>query len=225
VNEACFWSGFEKNPYPFCEEQLCSFVVEPANTWTNVAYLVVAIAIYRSRTVTDRRVKHLFLFSTLSLFVGSTLFHLSGTYLGKLLDVSAMFAVSGTILILSLERRFQIPERRAIVGLVLLFFASVAYLIATRLGGPLFLAQIALATYFEWQMRNTARGLITKRVLLSLGALAGAFSFWILDVTKVFCVPSNHVLTGHGIWHLLAGVAIWIFFSSYEGKKKGNGPL
>ena len=44
----------------WCEETLCSVVAEPANTWSNLAYLVVAVLIYlAARNESQRTLRRL----------------------------------------------------------------------------------------------------------------------------------------------------------------------
>lgn len=218
---ACFWDGFTPNDrYIFCEEQLCAMIVEPANTWSNIGYLIIAVMMLQSRTVTNRRVKHLFAGSTFALFIGSSLFHASGTYMGRIADVGAMFFLSTVILTLSVERYFRLRERWANVFFLLLLSVSLYGLVAHQIGSKFFGLQILLATILEWRMVRTPSALKGKRVALSVLLFMAAFLFWILDVTKILCHPGNHVLTGHAMWHLLAAASTWVLFTSYAGIAK-----
>lgn len=87
----CFWSEFTPQHYLYCERQLCGWLQQPANTWSNVGYLIASLFILRSKKTVERQ---FFFWSTFSLFIGSTLFHMSGSHLGKILDVGAMLALS-----------------------------------------------------------------------------------------------------------------------------------
>lgn len=206
VNQ-CFWDSFERNNYIFCERQLCGFIVEPANTWSNIGYLIVAILILQSRH-TGTRARGRFFWSTLVLFIGSTLFHLSGTFWGKFLDVGAMFCLSMAILTTSLERRYKIEKQNGIIIFVGGIILSLIYLYFVKLGLFLFGAQLAVSTLLEKEN--------VKKFWKSLLFFGLAFSFWILDVKRFWCNPDNHFISGHALWHLLAAAAIWMFFKSYE---------
>jgi hypothetical protein len=54
-------------------------------------------------------------------------------------------------------------------------------------------------------------------VLLLLGAVCSA-----LDVTRRLCDPTNHVLTGHGAWHVLSALSLLVAF--YHYKRYGKEP-
>lgn len=215
IVNTCFWNKFEGNPYSFCEKQLCGIIVEPANTWSNVGYLIVAVMIFSS-THTGPRARGRFFWSTLALFFGSTLFHMSGTFWGKFLDVGAMFCLSMAILTTSLERRYKIEKQTGIIIFVGGIILSLIYLYFVRLGLFLFGAQLAASTIIE--RRNA------KRFWKSLVCFAGAFVFWIMDVKKIWCDPDNHYISGHAVWHLMAALAIWFFFKSYQDEVRPRLP-
>lgn len=211
----CFWSNFKNNQYIFCERQLCGIVVEPANTWSNIGYLIVAILIFNS-THTGPRTRGRFFWSTIVLFIGSTLFHMTGTFWGKFIDVGAMFCLSMAILTTSLERRYKLERQTGIVIFVGGIILSLIYLWFMKLGLFLFGAQIALSTYIE--KRNA------KRFWKSLVAFGVAFMFWIMDVKRYWCDPDNHFISGHALWHIFAATAIWIFFKSYDTTTENQVP-
>lgn len=205
----CFWSGFRQNAYPFCEERLCSLITEPANTWTNVGYLVVAILMWKSKHH-NPRIKKYFFWSTLSLFVGSTLFHATSTYWGKLLDVSAMFFLSVTILSMALERTYFWDKNKTFIFFIITLTFSLSFLYIMSFGNILFAFQILIAVWLEWKLLNRSK------LKIAAATMVIAFTFWLLDVFKILCYSNNHILTGHGLWHLLAAFAIWTFFSAYK---------
>jgi hypothetical protein len=203
----CFWKNFEGNNYIFCEKQICGLIVEPANTWSNIGYLIVAILIFNSRH-TGTRTRGRFFWSTLVLFLGSTLFHMSGTWWGKFLDVGAMFCLSMAILTTSLERKYKIEKQNGIIIFVVGIVLSLIYLYFMKLGLFLFASQIALSAFLE--KRNIQR---FWKALVCFGV---AFIFWILDVKRFWCNPDNHFISGHAVWHLFAAASIWMFYKSYE---------
>lgn len=205
----CFWDNFPKNAYPFCEERLCALITEPANTWSNIGYLVVAVLIWKSKH-SNERVRKYFFWAILSLFVGSTLFHATSTYWGKLLDVSAMFFLSVTILSMALERRYSWDKRKTFLFFMSSLILSLSFLYIMKFGNILFAFQLLMAGWLEWKMMNRSK------LKLAAATMLIAFTFWLLDVYKILCVKENHILTGHGVWHLLAAFAIWSFFNAYQ---------
>ncbi|MGZ3691207.1 MAG: ceramidase domain-containing protein [Pseudobdellovibrio sp.] len=213
----CFWSFLETHPkYGFCENQICSIVQQPANTWSNIGYLIAAIMIWKAHDKTMPRVKNLFFYSTLSLFVGSSLFHASATTLGHIADVVSMFFVSLTALTLACERYYGWTAKKGYLFFIVNLVLSTAILVATRQGSPLFALQIFITVFYEYRMRNSDKKLNIKRVVTALVCQSIAFIIWILDVEKIVCDPENHFISGHAVWHLMSAYTIYIFYKAYE---------
>src|SRR5258708_10723891 len=45
--------------------------------------------------------------------------------------------------------------------------------------------------------------------LIGVTLLILAWIFWIIDIKKLKIIPKNHILTGHGVWHILTAASIW----------------
>jgi hypothetical protein len=43
-----------------------------------------------------------------------------------------------------------------------------------------------------------------------------AFIFWLIDFKKSKLIPKNHIMTGHGIWHILTAVSVWFIYMSIQ---------
>jgi hypothetical protein len=216
----CPWLGFAQqiDPHPFCEERLCAWIVEPANTWTNIGFLIAAIAIHRTQT-DGKEMKRLFARATFTLFVCSALFHATGTVFGKMADVSAMFVLSMGILSLAIKRYFDLSDRKTELSYAIGLILSLAFLFVTKVGNVLFGAELLVAAILEsliW--RKKVNAIDARWALFSLGTLVLAFSFWNLDIAGILCRPTNHILTGHGIWHLLTASSIYLLFRSYPSR-------
>ncbi len=216
----CPWSGFAQqiDPMSFCEARVCGWIVEPSNTWTNIGYLIAAILIYRSAKYPDQTRK-LFYRATLLLFFGSTLFHATGTVFGKLADFSSMFVLAVGVLSLALRRSSLLSEKGANYFFVVGSLASIVFLFVVRVGKGLFAVQVAVVIVTEiyiYLRRGSA--LSFKYFGLSFLCLVTAFVFWNLDIRHVACNPENHILTAHGIWHLLCATSIYLLFLSCPTK-------
>jgi hypothetical protein len=46
----CPWDWLRQSPPSFCEETLCGWVKQPANTWSNIGFLVSAALLWRGST-------------------------------------------------------------------------------------------------------------------------------------------------------------------------------
>lgn len=214
---SCPWDGFTPGTVSFCEERLCGWVAEPANAWSNLAFLFVGLYLLRLAQ-RDRRAP-LYLCGATSILVGigSFLFHMSGTFIGEFFDLSAMFLI-GSLMVTMEARRF-VPM--SMVRLTMLYLAiSVGSMLAVlafrTVGIALFGVQVALiyVSNIYWKARKAK---VIHRHAFRLGtAFALAFGIWLLDLGKVVCAPNNHVFTGHSAWHILTALCLYFFYKHQE---------
>jgi predicted membrane channel-forming protein YqfA (hemolysin III family) len=220
MQPSCPWHFLAQQPYAFCEAQLCSWVQQPANTYSNLAYLVTAYFIFKDKQGADRPARLFFSWAILALFIFSTLFHASGTTLGKMADVGAMFIISMGLLSFAFGRTLRLSALHT----QLIFWAglvpSLAFLFLMGQGGPLFLAEILFAVGLEVRLMRQKHDALAKMPLIkSLTAFVIAFIMWILDVKKILCWPDFHYLSGHAIWHIFCATALWFVYRAYAERK------
>ena len=80
----------------WCEETLCQWISEPANTWSNLAYIFAAILLWKTKTKKPSVRTRLNYFSFAIAFcgIGSFIYHASNNRLTQFLDFLGMFAVA-----------------------------------------------------------------------------------------------------------------------------------
>ena len=214
----CPWDSFAQRTVRFCENQLCGYIVEPANAWSNIGFLIVAILIYR-----QERKLNFFAITAAYLFVGSTAFHSTGTFWGEVLDLSAMFLISGTLLTLNIKRHWRnlttLQGRLVFWGL---FGVSILLLMIFKpLGIAIFTVQTIFYILLEIKLSKTNPPAVGySDFKQGLMFFAVAFTFWTLDISGIACWPDNHVFTGHSAWHLLTAAALYYFYRFYTGQVK-----
>ena len=109
--QPCPWDGHEPAALHWCERELCAWIEQPANTWSNLAYVIVGVVIWRRAQREHKRPLAAIGAIEVLIAFGSFYFHASSTYLGEVMDVSAMFLFSGYWLVFNLWR-FHGPARR-----------------------------------------------------------------------------------------------------------------
>ncbi|MBC7754438.1 MAG: hypothetical protein H7Z71_09390 [Moraxellaceae bacterium] len=55
---------------------------------------------------------------------------------------------------------------------------------------------------------------------LSFFVVAAGFSY--ADISRLFCHPSNHVIQGHAIWHLLCAVGTWFSYLVFSKQNQSS---
>lgn len=209
---ACPWEGFRQAELPFCEAELCSWIREPANTWSNLAFLIVAVIVVRK---SGRAAKAIALVSAAT-GLGSALFHATGTQWGGIADYAGMFLGTGAMTALNVRRWRSVSWPFAyflfaLTSVLLLAGAAwfpelerILYIVAM----PCCLIELRLwfrdrGTRYFWYLIGS--------LVLSIGVL-----FWWLDLSRVFCNPDNHWINGHAIWHLATALALYSLHRFYE---------
>jgi len=199
----------------FCERRLPGLIKYPADTWTNIGPFIAGILIIRHASLPLER-----LLGVASLWTGiaSAILHASDTILGETLDLSGMFMF---ILSISALQQYRSSKKQSpsiltmfvIGGTILLTILST---MSTVLASPLF-AVICILVML--------RGVYDRRLGPWAWAMVGSFlvawGFWWLDFLHILCIPDNHILTGHGVWHLLNGLVFWFTFLHFRETQGG----
>ncbi len=221
----CPWSGFTPPNVDWCERELCGLIVNPADTWSNLAYLLGALAMWRLARRTGRA--DLAHFAPASLAVGASSFayHASYTWLLQFFDFVGMFVFCFLVIARNAVRLGWIAPARERA-----FWLGGA-LVASACVPPLFYAGAPIqATVFVLILLSVAQELaLWRRASLAerasyasywgaLAALSAAAAFSLADVTRAWCDPDNHWLQGHALWHVLSAAALVLLQRFYAAR-------
>ena len=212
---SCPWSFLEPADLAFCEDRLCSWIVEPANTWSNLGFILAGVLILRAARTDGSVGSKLTGITSVLVGIGSALFHASGTRVGEVIDVSAMYLISGLFLTVGFQRLFSWSSVRTWAFFATLSLISILSMLLSGSNGILmFTCQLVAFGLVEIYMAfHTTRFPAERRHLIALTVtFAVSCVVWLLDLHRVVCWPENHILGGHAIWHLLNGLALWFYF-------------
>ena len=216
------WSGWTLPDIKHCEANLSSWIAAPANTWSNLAYVIVGVWIWRRSAA--RAALSAGGLGPVSIAVGATsfVFHASYTFAGQIFDYAGMFLLLGWALARGLMRFGMLTEKRALRFWAGLVGASLAALFVFRALGwgiqTIVLVQALVLAAAEIRL------LIVKRDAPSYGSfwlmqllLLAAYACWHLDHTDLACRPDDHRLQFHAIWHVLTAAAFVAGWKFHEG--------
>ncbi len=212
------YSDWAPSTHIWCEEQLCSWIREPANTFSNIAYIIVGILIL----INARKFSypHLRMLGWFSILLGlmSAFYHATSSFFGEVLDYSSMFLISAYVLVANLSRLFIWSPRKVAISALLLFTISVMGLVQLRtVGAVFFFVQITAAVIVEFVLRSRSEQKANQHNMwISLGLLLVAWAIWSLDTHRIVCDPKNHFINGHAIWHVMTAISIWFLFKFYS---------
>lgn len=222
----CPWSALTPSVVSFCEERLCGWIVEPANTWSNIGFILVGLVILRSNFGRMRSALNLPGLTAILVGIGSTMFHLTGSRVGEIIDLAAMFLISGLFIVFALRRLRGFGVRSLMMIYCALAIFSVALMIATHSSGiGIFVAHITAAVILELILAYRFYSSTAYRNLLwMIGAFVVSYGAWLLDYHRILCAPGNHLLGGHAVWHLVNSLCLWNFYRYQEQFFAGGVP-
>jgi hypothetical protein len=219
MSQTCPWDAFDPGSVAFCEERLCAWIVEPSNAWSSVGYLLVAFWLY-SRDARGSRdpVRYAVVVGTALTGLGSFAFHGTGTAWGELLDQLGMFVLSALVLAFVFGRRRGLSNAATTTvyaGLVAV--STLVQLVAPSLGIPLFALQLVVG--LGWELYSRSHAVDTspwKPLAQAIGILLVSFGIWLTDITGLVCEPTNHLVTGHAVWHVLNATCLLYLYRFYR---------
>lgn len=222
MDQSCPWTSLAPSTLQWCEQQLCAWVREPSNTYSNLIYIIVGLYIlYDTRKFREVYLKVLGYFSILLGFM-SGFYHASGSLIGELFDFSAMFLFSSYFITAALARLYGWGNSKVLSTALILAGGTIAANVIYPLAGPyLFASQMILSFYLEfriWKQPNIAHAKF-KNFIISFLLLQLAFVIWNLDRSRIVCDPDNHWISGHAIWHILTGFGalyVYKFYSQFR---------
>lgn len=226
----------------FCEAARDCWMAQPANTASNLGFVLAGLAIawHASRPARDaeralgagmpRGLAAAYACLVVALGPGSAAMHATQSRIGGHLDLTSMFLVSGFAVAYAVTRFVGRRDLRAFtrVFLAALFAQEIAYFrggeipLFMHMGNLAFGVTLALAIAVEVAVDRRAadrRGpRIDRRWMAVAGAaIALAFAVWTQAKTgSRWCHPHS-LLQGHAIWHVLCACAAYALYRAYAG--------
>lgn len=228
-----FWGNWRPAsclPDCWCEmPRFDSWLVEPANTWSNISYIIVSILVFRlikkkdslgSNELVNNNV-YFYIYGSALFFLGlgSGFFHMSVTYFGQWCDLLGMYLVTYYFILYNFVRLKKISHKQ-FIWFYILSNAISGYLIYALPATRRYLFGVAivliLITTFMANKKLTTV-LEDKKLNLAIFSFLLAFGIWNLDKYKVICYPTAWI-NGHAIWHLICGYSAYILFKYFASE-------
>lgn len=217
LNPECPWTPLrEWGGLPnvkWCEETLCSWIAEPANTWSNLAFIIGAAVLWFIVRRDAERTLRFWAPATFLVGASSLAYHASVAFVTQVLDFWGMYFFFGLVLLLNLVRMGTLAKTRLFPVLWALITALTAItVVIAKLNLPVqgivgVLLLGALITEVVATRRSSSA--VAHRFLFAgLGLIFVAGLFSAADVSRAWCAPENHVLQGHAIWHVFNAAGI-----------------
>jgi hypothetical protein len=206
----------------WCEATLHGWITEPANTWSNFAFIIVALLIWRQSR--KSHVPLLSFFAPAALIMGlfSGIYHASSTFFLQVFDFFGMFLVFFIPLFINFYRlkwltvkqiKFIYPLTVCLATITVPFFAIIDFPIQGLIGLLVLgiLGSEVIIKLSRSQKNISYRPYIISFTWVFFAALSSA-----ADVTRFYCHPDNHWFQPHAFWHVLCSLMVYYCFQFYR---------
>lgn len=214
VQPGCPWydaqQSFGAPNVNWCEPTVCSIINEPANTWSNLAYIIVGLILLR--VIKDSTLHR---FGPTLIVIGflSGIYHATNNYLTQYFDFISMFFMMSFLLAFNMNRLFRnLCSNFFATFWFFAFLNSTIFMIFDIVDLPVqkimlmnTVPIVLLDLFAGWQEGRLKQ---YRFFFLSLFFLIAAQAFAIMDIKRIYCEPENHFLHGHVLWHLFSAVGL-----------------
>ena len=212
----------------FCEAIRSDGIKQPANTWSSLAFVVVAamVLLRWARKPSPGRPAYplLYAFTLVVVGLGSAFFHATLSFTGQFLDVLGMYLIATFALLYSIDRLRSLSGAAWAGGYIAMnaVLATLLYWVPV-VRRVVFGLLIVAVLFVEFLIRRkSGRGSDTRQLWIAVGLLGLAFAIWILDLTRILCRPESW-MQGHAVWHVLGAAAAWYLFRFFDGSSRDAG--
>ncbi len=217
IEKICPWSYFKSASFPVCEVGICSWIREPANTFSNISFFIVSGFLIRRFLNDKNRVDFGVGFCSLLIAFSSSLAHASATEFFGFFDFAAIFSILSLVLAYNISDHFKKIQFSILKIFLAAFGLSVAFIFFFYEFSVSLLLLIG-AGLLVWEIRNIGENVNTKN-LYRIGGLflIGGVSL-IFDSTKTYCNAENHFFQLHMIWHFCMALSLYFLAEHLKTK-------
>ena len=228
------WFGSRmENATEFCEAARDGLIKEPANTWSNLGFIISGIFIAWSLSTGrfdkndnsfTRNKFYAIFYSCLVVFLGpgSMAKHATKTVVGGFFDMLSMYLLASFITAYATQRFFKLRWW----GFTLVFISALCVCIWANFtycpilfhffGNTAFVFFLSVGLLFE-SLNVYVKKLLheNKWAWYAIAALAASFGVWNLSLTGTNLCDPDSLLQGHAIWHLGDAIGTYFLFRYY----------
>ena len=218
----------------FCEKVRSGAIRQPANTWSNLGFILVGLSVIvsaahdlprRSQPGALNPMRAQFIYpavygiATLLIGMGSVFYHSSLAFVGQTVDVISIYLLTSFMVIYSLFRAGWISTK-AFVAIylplnIVLGYVAINWPVSRRY---IFIVLLLAVLVSEAIVRRRARPTMKRSFFYAaLANLVAACACWIVDITGAVCLP-NSWFQAHAMWHVLIAATIGFVYLYYRSE-------
>lgn len=205
----------------FCEPNLGHFIQQPANAWSNLAYVLVGLWMICKIKPEKNLIKFLGPIVTL-IGLSSFYYHAVWTLLGEYFDLGSMVLLTSFLIAWNVKRlkqnNFGITFTTIlIIGVLTLYLTGVFTGGYYEFGKYIFGTEIVIMLVIEYliyQKKKSQYDLVS--LMWALIIFLVAWLIWYLDRSGILCPSYSHILNGHVVWHILTAISLIFVYRFYN---------
>jgi hypothetical protein len=220
----------------FCERIRSGAIRQPANTWSNLGFILVGLSIIastahdlfrRSRpdVFNPNPMRDQFVYpavygiATLLIGMGSTFYHSSLVFAGQTIDVVSIYLLTSFMVIYSFFRAGWINTGTFVAT----YLSSNIVLALMAINWPItrryiFIVLLLAVLVSEAVVRRKMRPTMKQSFFYAaLASMVAACACWIVDITGIVCLP-NSWFQAHAMWHILMAATIGFAYLYYRSE-------
>jgi hypothetical protein len=207
----CPWLQYPRGNFPLCEEALCEWIRQPANTYSNIAFFI--FAFYLIYLFTKKQSVNGLGFGICALFTGAASFiaHASGAKIFSFFDFAAIFSIFSLYAAKDMIYTQTVKTKNILAVFALFFIPSTLLLYNfTFLREVIFGAFVIGLLFWESRiLKSQGKPFLvaSNKKLLGIFFIGGICLG--LDASKVICDPQNHFFQMHSLWHICCATSIY----------------
>lgn len=225
------WANWTPAHMRFCENILPGLVSQPANTYSSLIYILIGIWLtLKSRPRDNPGAAFILQWwgpVEIAVGVGSVFFHMSSTFIGEFMDLSAMYFFSSLSLVFNMRRHGWLTHKQEPWAFI--FFSALGMILLALYkdtGIAYFAISVAVTFLLEMNLfRNPATRAKNYRYFWTgIFFFIAAQIFWQLDVRDIMCDGDNHWFQGHALWHITNSFCFYWLWKFGRGIKVPGEP-
>lgn len=217
----------------FCEAARDAIVRQPANTFSNLGFVIAGLAIAWHVSRRGSGTMSVGLGTAYAVLVvllgpGSAAMHASQSALGGHLDVYSMYLLAGFVFTYAATRLFALGAAGfAVIYVVVLGVCTIAEFtsaevpVVMTMGNAVFALLLLAGLAIEMVLRTRAAHprLDLRWGFASVATLLAAFAIWNSGKDGGPLCDPHSLLQPHAAWHILDAVAAWLLFRYYASSR------
>lgn len=195
----------------WCEPTVCAWINEPANTWSNLPFLIVGLLLWQKiKTPTVRA------FGLIVFIMGflSAVYHATNNLLTQHFDFFGMALMTSFLLAFVTRRILNISQKS--FDQYFWFYLSLNLTLLLFLGLLKLPVQMLLLLNALPILFSELYCIFVLKKTRQVHWFALSFCFLIIaqisaqvDLKRIYCDPQNTILHGHVIWHCICAVSMY----------------